>query len=265
SSRIAGRVGFLANRALPDSIDSEFAGVRYIEANPKHNSPAVSDRYAPATSGPSPLATLDLRGLPGVLKRADELVRPGSRMPHLATRLLSDTWVVDRLENALRLAAGHGRGQRFVTLSGELLDANGTLVVGTLRGDNAIISRRSELIRLREELAEIDRTIVLRKKQHESLAQSQDSLTETLTSAERSLREAIDRFNRARSERVDEDRKLQRLTDERESLARQLAGRQSDAERLATRKAEAEADRNRAKDDLASLEANLAVAQQDLE
>src|SRR5690606_38998508 len=118
---------FLSNQGLPSSIESEFAGVRYIEAYPK----ATGATTGTARRGFEPERSLD--GLPGVLKRADELVRPGSRMPHLAARLLSDTWVVESLDVALRLAAGSGRGQRFVTLSGELLDADGTLVVGTLR------------------------------------------------------------------------------------------------------------------------------------
>src|SRR5690606_21971027 len=135
---------------------------------------------------PGPPAFVDPRsssldGLPGVIKRADELIRPTSRMPHLATRLLADTWVVESLPVALRLAAGAGRGLRFVTLAGELFDSDGTLVVGTLRADAAVISRRSELLRLRDELIDVDRAIEAGVHRQETLAESQDGLTESLS------------------------------------------------------------------------------------
>ena len=39
---------------------------------------------------------------------------------------MCDTWIVDTLETAFELAAGAGRGCRFVTLQGELVDSDGT-------------------------------------------------------------------------------------------------------------------------------------------
>lgn len=223
SAKIAGRVGFLSNQGLPGSIGDDLAGVRYIEAYPhsrltRQATPwdDPSDQPAPAYSAqPEPRS---LHGLPGVLKRADELIRPSSRMPHLATRLLRDTWVVSDLAIALRLAAGHGRGQRFVTQSGELLDCDGTLVVGTLRAESAVVSRRSELIRLRSELLSHDRAIEEILAEQSSLDDSQHTLASSLTTADADLREAIDALNRARAARAEANGRCQRLVEQRQQL-----------------------------------------------
>ncbi len=110
----------------------------------------------------APLVThedLDLRGEPGVTCRADELAASPDTLPELARRLLGDTWVVDTLADALRLHASSGASARFVTPQGDLVEADGTLQVGSVRHETAIVSRKSELRRLRVELARLDRRI----------------------------------------------------------------------------------------------------------
>ncbi len=97
----------------------------------------------------------DLHGLPGVVGPAVDLVAPGNAFPELAERLLGDTWVVETLTDAAALAGGAGRGRRFVTRGGELLEAGGVLVVGPPRGEAALLTRVAERRRLR---AELDRT-----------------------------------------------------------------------------------------------------------
>ncbi|MGC1274434.1 MAG: chromosome segregation protein SMC, partial [Planctomycetaceae bacterium] len=270
SAKISGRVGFLSNRGLPGSLGSEFAGVRYIEARPPRvarddeNSgmtPGADAPGSPASLDPRP-STLDpLHGLPGVIKRADELIRPTSRMPHLATRLLSDTWVVESLPVALKLAAGAGRGMRFVTLAGELLDADGTLVVGTLKADAAILSRRSELLRLRDELTDVDRAIETGVRKQETLGESQAELTNSLAAAESELRSAIDRLNRARAELAEADRKHQRLCEDRKRLADDVAARQTRLDEVSAGIAAAQRERDAARSDLETLETGLGIAQ----
>ncbi len=55
--------------------------------------------------------------------------------------------------------APHLPGHRFVTLHGELLEADGTLTVGTHHAETGILSRKSELRELREQVAELDRRL----------------------------------------------------------------------------------------------------------
>ncbi len=93
----------------------------------------------------------DLTGCKGIIRRADQLVTH-SDVAGLAERLLSDTWIVETLDTALSLTAAEGAGCRFVTLQGELLEADGTLYVGTAPNETAVISRKTELRHLRTEL-----------------------------------------------------------------------------------------------------------------
>ncbi|MBX3436192.1 MAG: chromosome segregation protein SMC [Planctomycetaceae bacterium] len=116
-------------------------------------------------------APLDLHGQPGVICRADRLVSQ-SLVPGLAAHLLADTWIVETLDVAIRLAHGEGRGCRFATRQGELVDAGGTLYVGHAANEITVIFRKSELRRLRVELQELDRRIAVEQHRLEVIDES---------------------------------------------------------------------------------------------
>jgi chromosome segregation protein len=119
-----------------------------------------------------PQSDLDLEGREGVLGRADRFVETPPQFAPLAERLLARTWFVERLIHAFQLREtatsplhlGEGPGVRadlgsnvnFVTLAGELLEADGTLHVGPRQGASGIISRRSELRALKTQLVELE-------------------------------------------------------------------------------------------------------------
>jgi chromosome segregation protein len=129
SSRFGGRVGFLW-------LDGE--------------------RVVPDTSSAINSA---IEGRPGVLGRADGFVETESQFFPLARRLLGQTWFVEKLAHAVELARSVGGGLTFVTLSGELLEPDGTLVVGPRSASSGLISRRSELRALRTQLGELQTVI----------------------------------------------------------------------------------------------------------
>src|SRR5262249_34976293 len=58
-----------------------------------------------------------------------------------------------------RVLAARARGWRFVTLQGELLEADGTVTVGNHHAGAGILSRKSELRELREQVGDLDRRI----------------------------------------------------------------------------------------------------------
>ena len=93
-----------------------------------------------------------LAGQPGVVGRADSLARSPRHLPSLASQLLADTWVVQSLNDGVRLQREYGDSYRFVTLQGELVEKDGTLFAGTVRSESAVVSRKSELRRLKNEL-----------------------------------------------------------------------------------------------------------------
>ncbi|MEX0939437.1 MAG: chromosome segregation protein SMC [Pirellulales bacterium] len=101
----------------------------------------------------------DLTGRTGVLGRADSFVQAPAELASLVRRLLGRTWLVDHLDRALALAEGPGRGANFVTLAAELLAADGTISLGPRKVSTGIISRRSELRALQEQISELAKAI----------------------------------------------------------------------------------------------------------
>ncbi|MHB8866521.1 MAG: coiled-coil domain-containing protein, partial [Pirellulaceae bacterium] len=114
--RLAGRVGFIALTDLPQT-------------------PRLGD----------PLA-----GEPGVLGRLDQLVETAPEMRALVQQLLGRTWAVEMLEHARSLRASGITDVCLVTLAGEVLQVDGTVVAGP-KDMGGLISRRTELRDLRRE------------------------------------------------------------------------------------------------------------------
>jgi chromosome segregation protein len=106
-----------------------------------------------------PLSPAGIPAHPGAVALAEQLVTCETpELADLPAQLLSRTLIVRDLETARAMAA-HTSGYRFVTLQGELLEADGTLTVGTHHAETGILSRRSELRELREQVGALDRRI----------------------------------------------------------------------------------------------------------
>lgn len=176
SSRLGGRVGFLwldrerGARGQGSGARGQGPGARGqgpelgvpIPLSPDFQT--LNSEPSPLTPGPWPLtpdpsSAPDLEGRPGVLGRADRFVESQARFAPLAARLLGRTWFVEKLTHALALAHSVGHGLRFVTLAGELLEPDGTLVVGPRSAASGLISRRSQLRALQTQLAELQAAI----------------------------------------------------------------------------------------------------------
>ncbi|MCC6494002.1 MAG: chromosome segregation protein SMC [Pirellulales bacterium] len=111
---------------------------------------------------PSPASAverIDLAGEPGVMGRADSFVETDEELAPMVRRLLGRHWLVDALGTALRLADGVGRGLNFVTAAGEAVLADGALIVGPRQNIAGLLSRRSELRALREQIAEMEAAV----------------------------------------------------------------------------------------------------------
>lgn len=227
--RISGRVGFVAysvDRLRPRSL--------LVESPPRAtDAPLLHDSDSPTGAAPSarrhdlvvpdPGALPDLTSEPGVHRRADRLATSPDDIPRLAEQLLADTWIVDDLPTAYRLAAGCGAGCRFVTLQGELLEADGTLYAGTVRSETAVLSRKSELRRLKNDLLRLDQRIRdderLRTEETARLAE----LDETLRQSDAQLQQVVDRLAETRSDLAGHERDLERSRHEEDVLSAELA------------------------------------------
>jgi chromosome segregation protein len=203
---LTNRVGFLS---IPDRVE----GQRVVPVQ-QH------DRFIHLQLDPDSLP--DLSREPGVVKRADGLVLSDRGNVGLSPAVLADTWVVESMDVAIRLATGAGRGLRFVTMQGELLEANGTLYVGTIRSETSLFSRKSELRLLKNELNTLDREIGAAEQALQAMYQSLTGADSELESMAAELDYANQRLADLKAELLGLDQTLERLRRERQSLSQQL-------------------------------------------
>lgn len=95
---------------------------------------------------------IDLSGEPGVMGRADTFVETAPEFSSLVRRLLGRTWVVDSLTTAAQLSLSVGRGLNFVTYNGELLTADGTVVLGPRESGGGLITQRKQLAEIQQQV-----------------------------------------------------------------------------------------------------------------
>ena len=128
----------------------------------------ASEAYRPAGRvgflplAPEPHPTSDdssLRDKPRVIGRADRFVEAARGCEPLVERLLADTWFVETLADAMSLHREASQPMRFVTRCGELVEADGVVVVGPRLSTSGLISRRSQLKTLRGEMIELESRI----------------------------------------------------------------------------------------------------------
>jgi chromosome segregation protein len=205
---IAGRVGFVVRRGNRGATKT------------RRNAEGHLSRFLESLEL-DPASLPDLRACPGVQCRADSMLRSSEQAPALAEQLLCDTWVVDTLDTAFGLAAEAGRGCRFVTLQGELLDADGTLTVGALRGETTPVSQKSELRRLKNDLARLDRQIRDDEQRLEELLASLSQTDEELENAKTQLKSAADHEAQCKINSADRQRESDRLLAERRTAEEQ--------------------------------------------
>lgn len=203
---ITGRVGFVA---IGHSSIQEMDG--------------VLDSDGPGTWETRPArGIVDLSDEEGVVDRADQLARGTEVSVRLAKHLLADTWIVRTLQDALRMAKGRGAGCRFVTLQGELLDANGILFAGTVRSETAVVSRKSELRRLRNDLDRIEEQIAREERDLTRLADSVTTYDVELVEAQTQVRNRSATLTQVQTELADREREHLQLKQEEDSIAGEL-------------------------------------------
>ncbi len=248
-SRLSGRVGFVEITGA-EAADGLYGTYGTYESHKSHSLPTTH---------------LDAVG---VIKRADQLVSLKSGCPGLAEALLGTTWVVSTLDVAMQLASGDGRGCRFVTLQGELLEEDGTLFAGAVRSESGLLTRRSELRRLKNDLLRLDRTIADGERQLNDVTQSLKSVERQIDSATTAKHELANRLAQARSDVAAQRQAVERLNNDRDTILAEAARFESLAAELVLHIDQAQAEQTWFDDNLAILRESLttleaSVAQRD--
>jgi chromosome segregation protein len=104
------------------------------------------------------MASIDFAETQGVIGRADQFIVTAAEHQPLVRRLLGRTWIVESLQKCLSLAKEAAECQ-FISLGGEMLSNNVILTVGPLQASVGLISRRSELRALAQQIADLERSI----------------------------------------------------------------------------------------------------------
>jgi len=121
-----------------------------------------------------PVPPANLETDPRVMGRADRFVDVSEEYAPLVQRLLGQTYFVESLGDALSLAASCEPGWSFVTVAGELVRSEGSIVVGPRGSATRLISRRSELRALEDQIGQlqgkIDRRAVDLEKLEEEIS-----------------------------------------------------------------------------------------------
>jgi chromosome segregation protein len=239
--QISGRVGFLAiaRPALADEAPPRMTG-------------GSETRWLAAELGlaAAEAALPDLSGCAGVVSRADRLVKSAAGIHRLAEQLLADTWIVHSLDVALQLARGAGRGGRFVTLQGELLDADGTLYVGMVHSETALVSRKSELRSLKNDLLRLDKQVAAGELELGRLGQMLAELDQRLQVALGEIEQHSDDLANLKSELGSQEMGLERLRRDRAEAQVELgqfqtSRQQLEAEAIQAREASAQIEEQR--------------------
>ena len=142
---------------------------------------------------------LDLHHNEGVVGRLDQLVQADSEFAEFTSSLLGGTWLVKTMRDAIHLRRQHSRSVRFVTLQGDVLEADGTLVAGPRSAVVGIVSRRSELRSLNREITRLQAKIDHEKSQIQSLSRETRELEEQ---AERLLNDHTEIASQLTNERA---------------------------------------------------------------
>ena len=218
SAQISGRVRFL-EFAPEEQVDdgSRQLRFRFIDADTVADAASIR-----ADAGSVRHGIADFTGRPGVVRRADELATSDGEFSGLPQQILADTWIVESLDVAFQLAAEADGQCRFVTLQGELLSADGTLTVGTPRSETAVVSRKSELRQLKNELLRLDHRTGTEERR---LADTNEQLADAdreLQAADEDVRLAAGEHSERKSDLAARRREFDRLQSEAQSVAAEI-------------------------------------------
>lgn len=203
---------------------------------------------------------------PGVIGRAAEMVRVNSENRSVVRHLLGRTWLVEDLVCALSLQDVYSdKRLRFVTRDGELLDVDGTLVVGSQKAESGLISRRSELQALRQDAGVLEAEIARAKDQVDQHRARIERLDQQRFALEQEQRQAEDERFSAKGRLATVRERQTHLEQLQEVAASELKAAQLEKESAQSGLKEAEGRLLKLREELQESESEMKEAEQAIE
>jgi len=172
----------------------------------------------------------ELRGRPGIISYAHELVRSEPRFRGIVSFLVGQVLVVDELRTGIALVRGEGFRDTIVTLDGEQILGGGAITGGRYRRERSILGRRAQAQALREgipqlraELELIERNGLGAKAEADAAGAARDAAVTAAGEAEAALRDA-------RARRTAAEGEIERIVGELAVTAERVAAAQRDLE-----------------------------------
>lgn len=159
----------------------------------------------------------------GVVGRLDQLVQAKAEHHAVIRHLLGNTWLVKSLTTALnlRLSISNPR-TRLVTLEGEIVEPDGTVLCGSKVGNVGIVSRRSELRVLHRRLHELAQTLRISDEKVQKLSKSVKVQNQEIDTLLTEHSEISDKLNESRTESSLVENEMAQLTKQLNSINSEL-------------------------------------------
>lgn len=191
---------------ITDTTEDAVNGLAFLQKNQKGHAVFLPlDRTADRTPIPE-----ELLQKPDVAGVASNLVKGPEEVRKAIDSLLSATVVVKNLGAALSLDSV-SRHVRRVTLEGELLEPEGAISGGKKQGQVGIISRKSELTKIAEELVLIKQTL-------ENLGENRQTIREEHTELEGETAQLAKRIEQVKILKMSKDNELAQNEQKRDEL-----------------------------------------------
>jgi len=206
------------------------------ENSSPRNSPNENNRAEQAPEG-----AVDLRGQPGVLARADDLLLTEPPYRGLIRRLLARTWIVESLQIGQRLA-NVAPGCYFVTLSGERFGAEGILEIGPRPALAGGIARRSELRSVQTQLDELQTVRQALQTQYQQLQEQMAACSHQLDTARQQYQQVLSTLAEVQQQAAVVEERIGQYRRQQEALEAEIreADRQAESAQAALAQSDAE-------------------------
>ena len=164
----------------------------------------------------------NVSAMEGFVGIAAELVECGEQYRGVRDSLLGRTAVAENLDSAVAIAKKAGYKFRIVTLDGQVVNAGGSLTGGSMARNSGLLSRASEIERIREKAAELS-------KKAEELSARYKKVTGEIGEAEAQLNLAKNELQNFNEEKI-------KITAELSRVSRDLSQKESSIRNLMAEK-----------------------------
>ena len=166
--------------------------------------------------------------LPGRLRASSLVQCTIAEMDDLRHQLLDSVWIVDDLDQAWSIAQTDDR-QRIVTRTGMLLEPDGRLSVGPTEMNTGLLSRKSELHELTQQLAALNQRLTHLETEQTALRATDNALSPTIEAVEAEVSALSGEAGTLRDQILEQRQRLNHHAEHLELL--QSEHRQMDQER----------------------------------